>query len=64
MQAYDGALQMWIEQPKLLDYDKLRFLRWLLETRPDVVDDGYILGPSSDHGETIHPSPAYSGRAA
>ena len=30
-QTYDGALQMFVEQPRSLDLNALRFLRWLAE---------------------------------
>jgi len=29
--AYDGTLQMFVEQPRSIDIERLRFLRWLAE---------------------------------
>lgn len=29
--VYDGDLQMFVEKPRELDLDKLRFLRWMVE---------------------------------
>lgn len=29
--AYDGTLQMFVEQPRSIDLGRLRFLRWLAE---------------------------------
>ena len=29
--AYDGTLQMFVEQPRSIDIGRLRFLRWLAE---------------------------------
>src|SRR5437763_8846108 len=29
--AYDGTIQMFIDQPRSLDLQRLRFLRWLAE---------------------------------
>lgn len=31
MKRYDGDLQMFVEEPRLLDMSKLLFLRWLVE---------------------------------
>jgi hypothetical protein len=29
--TYDGSLQMFVEQPRSIDVDRLLFLRWLAE---------------------------------
>jgi hypothetical protein len=29
--VYDGDLQMFVEKPRELDLEKLRFLRWMVE---------------------------------
>lgn len=30
-QSYDGTLQMYVDQPKPIDWEHLKFIRWLCE---------------------------------
>jgi hypothetical protein len=52
---YDGDLQMFVEEPRELNQDHLRFLRWLVEHRQlehpvagPPPDDGRRGGPIRD----------------
>lgn len=45
---YDGALQMFVEEPREIDLRRLGFLRWLVEN--GRMDHG-VHGPSS--GELV-----------
>ena len=53
---YDPLLQMVREPRREPDMAHLRFLRWSMENRPWVHEDGYIEGPPS--GEYAPPPPA------
>jgi hypothetical protein len=45
---YDSALQMFVEEPRELDMNRLSFLRWLIEN--DRLEHG-VIGPAS--GELV-----------
>lgn len=58
---YDGDIQMLIEQPKPVNMEHLKFLRWLaeqgrLEHRVENCSIGAFIAPT--------PAPAYSGKAS
>lgn len=46
---FDSSIQMFVEMPREIDQDKLRFLRWLWE-RGKFFDDGHPLGMTIDQG--------------
>ena len=52
---YDGDLQMFRAQPRDLNMQTLRFLRWLAEH--GQLEHG-VVGPSVDTGERVHESAA------
>lgn len=59
---YDGSLQMFCDEPKPIDLNRLGFLRYLAEQ--GKLEHAVAGPPSGPLVDAVAPAPEYSGRAA